>query len=291
MQFRTDLALELKENCSDSCPGISTCRWERGEVCITRIQVESEEGEKALGRPMGRYVTVEMPSFSEDPNWDEDCTAAVVEELKDLLPKEGTVLVMGLGNQDITPDALGPKAVEQILVTRHISGELARSVGLGDLRPVAAMAPGVLGQTGIESAEILKAVSQRIAPSAVVVMDALASRELSRLGCTVQLSDTGIRPGAGVGNARKEISRETLGIPVIAVGVPTVVDAVTLAQDLLPDWQEDLARKVAPAHRQMMVTPREIDLVIQRSAAFLALAVNRTLHPHLSSKEILEMMA
>ena len=291
MQFRTDLALERQEALSEPCNGVRSDRIDVGPASITRIEVVDEEGAKALDRPVGHYVTVEMPAFSDDTNMDDDCRTAISVELGRLLPKEGLILVVGLGNDDITPDALGPQAIERILATRHISGELARSVGLGDLRPVAAVAPGVLGKTGIEVAEILEGMVRQIRPAAVVVIDALASRQLSRLGCTVQLSDTGIRPGSGVGNTRKEISQSTIGVPVIAMGVPTVVDAVTLASDLLGGDGADAMRKADQNGRQMMVTPREIDLVIERAAALIALAINCTLHPHLSPKDLLEIMA
>ena len=291
MQFRTDLALERQEALTESCPGVQSDHIDIGPASITRIEVLDEQGAKAIDRPVGRYITVEMPAFSDDTNMDDDCRTAVSVELGRLLPKEGLVLVVGLGNDDITPDALGPQTVERILATRHISGELARSVGLGDLRPVAAVAPGVLGKTGIEVAEILQGMVRQIQPAAVIVIDALASRQLSRLGCTVQLSDTGIRPGSGVGNARREISRDTIGVPVVAMGVPTVVDAVTLASNLLGSDGAEAMRKADENGRDMMVTPREIDLVIERSAALIALAINCTLHPHLSAQELLEIMA
>ena len=291
MQFRTDLALERQEALTEACPGVQSDHIDIGPASITRIEVLDEQGAKAIDRPVGRYITVEMPAFSDDTNMDDDCRTAVSVELGRLLPKEGLVLVVGLGNDDITPDALGPQTVERILATRHISGELARSVGLGDLRPVAAVAPGVLGKTGIEVAEILQGMVRQIQPAAVIVIDALASRQLSRLGCTVQLSDTGIRPGSGVGNARREISRDTIGVPVVAMGVPTVVDAVTLASDLLGNDGAEAMRKADENGRDMMVTPREIDLVIERSAALIALAINCTLHPHLSAQELLEIMA
>ena len=215
MQFRTDLALEQQEALASPCRGIHSDHIDIGPASITRIEVLDEEGAKAIDRPVGLYVTVEMPAFSDDTNMDDDCRTAISVELGRLLPPEGLVLVVGLGNDDITPDALGPQTIERILATRHISGELARSVGLGDLRPVAAVAPGVMGKTGIEVAEILQGMVRQIRPSAIIVIDALASRQLSRLGCTVQLSNTGIRPGSGVGNARQEISRNTIGVPVM----------------------------------------------------------------------------
>ena len=163
----------------------------------------------------------------------EERIQTAAKEIRSLLPEKGLVLVAGLGNSDITPDDLGPRTANMILATRHISEELARAVGLIGLRPVAVLAPGVLGQTGIETGELLYSIVQRLSPAALIVVDALASRRLDRLGCTLQISDTGISPGSGVGNARPHISRETMGVPVISMGVPTVVDAATLAADLL----------------------------------------------------------
>ena len=198
---------------------------------------------------------------------------------------------MGLGNDNITPDALGPRTIDKIRATRHISAELAKSVGLEGLRMVSALAPGVLGQTGIETGEIIMGVSKSVKPSAVITVDALASRRLSRLGCTVQIADTGVTPGSGVGNARAQINEQTLGVPVIAVGVPTVVDAATLANDLLGDNEEDkdLFSKLDGQGADMIVTPREIDLMIDRAAKLLALAINSALQPTLTVEDIMAM--
>lgn len=291
MQFRTDLALEQKEMLEEERrlpQGVDSDEVHMGKVRITRIRVSGEAGEKALGRKRGTYVTVEVPPFSDDAGLDEDALTAVRRELTALLPSKGTVLVAGLGNTRITPDALGPKTAARILATRHISGEVARSAGLGELRPVAALAPGVLGQTGIETSEIIAGSVERIHPAAVIVVDALASRRLARLGCTVQISDTGIAPGAGVGNRRQEISRETLRVPVISMGVPTVVDAVTLARDLL-DGHDAPDQMVEPRGAGMIVTPREIDLLIDRAAQLVAHAINCALQPELDSELLLSL--
>ena len=185
-----------------------------------------------------------------------------------MLP-HGEALAAGLGNTEITPDALGPQSMKYILATRHITGEYARVAGLEKLRGVSVLAPGVLGQTGIEVCELLKSVVKSICPKVLIVIDALAAKELSRLGCTVQISNTGIIPGSGVGNRRQEISEKTIGIPVIAVGVPTVVDAVTLVYDLA--GQE---ATVHPKGEGMIVTPKEIDLLIERAAKLTGMAVN-----------------
>lgn len=178
------------------------------------------------------------------------------------------------------------------MTTRHLSGELLKTVGLPELRPVCAIAPGVLGQTGMEAVEIVESLTTKVKPAAVIVIDALASRSLSRLGCTVQISDAGIAPAAGVGNCRKEINAETLGAPVIAIGVPTVVDASTLALDLLGEetWGERIKQQIEPRGMPMMVTPREVDLLIQRGAKLLALVINRALQPELSAEDILSLV-
>ncbi len=290
---RSDLALERKELLRDECTGVSSEENHFGDIKITRITVENDEGSRRIGKPCGTYTTIELPCISQQSENDEDARTALSVELSRLLPKDGPVLVAGLGNSDITPDALGPKTIEKILATRHISGKLSRSIGLGELRPVAAVSPGVLGKTGIETAEILSGIVGRVCPSAVIVIDALASRRLERLGKTVQISNTGIAPGSGVGNRRSEISAASLGVPVISMGVPTVVDALTLAHDILlddddkDDKSEKSGAKVFPSAAEMMVTPREIDTVISGAAQLMALGINCTLHPHLTPEELL----
>ena len=232
---------------------------------------------------MGRYVTLELPPLGEYAEVYGPGMECAARELRRLLPPEGPVLVAGLGNGDMTPDALGPRCCALVLATRHLSGELAKSAGLGALRPVSCLTPGVLGRTGMESAELVAAAVRAVRPAAVLTVDALCARKLSRLGCTIQLSDSGIVPGSGVGNARRELSRGTLGVPVVSMGVPTVVDAATLAADLT-------GNNDPPAESAgMMVTPREVDLLIDRAAKLCAMAVNRALQPHLSMEEFLEL--
>ncbi|MBP5618152.1 MAG: GPR endopeptidase, partial [Clostridia bacterium] len=223
MTFRTDLAVECMEAVGEKTPGVTSEESRFGKVTVSRIRIHSKEGAEALGRPQGRYITVGVPPFS-DEIAGEDVITVLRRELRGLIDADGPVLVLGLGNTAITPDSLGPKVARRVLATRHITGEVARRTGLEDLRRVAVLAPGVLGQTGVETGEILGGVVDRIQPSAVLVVDALASRRLNRLGCTVQMSDTGIAPGSGIGNRRMKINEETVGVPVISVGVPTVVD-------------------------------------------------------------------
>ncbi len=285
MNPRTDLALEVHETAPSPYPGVDCEELSLESAKITRIQVMNQQGSQAIGKPIGNYITIEVPPFSDETAADDTRRSAITVELKRMLPQEGAILIAGLGNDRITPDALGPQTVERLLATRHISKELSQSLGLGELRPVSVIAPGVLGKTGIETAELIKGVVDQVSPAAVIVIDALASRRLSRLGCTVQLCDAGIIPGSGVGNQRQEINQHTLGVPVVALGVPTVVDVVTLANDLLT--QNDSETPSLPQESShMMVTPREIDTVIAHAADLVALSINCALHPHLSPELI-----
>jgi len=297
MNFRTDLAVERREIIEEAEPeGIKSETFETNGAKITRIEVINEKGEKALGKPIGKYITVEVPPFTRSAQLDDGQLDAIAKELTSLLPKTGPVLVVGLGNTEITPDALGPKSIELVLATRHISSELAKSAGLGDLRPVACFVPGVLGRTGVETGETILGVVKTVNPSAVITIDALAARRLSRLGRTVQMADTGVTPGSGVGNARTEICQKNLGVPVIAVGVPTVVDAATLAYDLVSKSnqqvnEEEMRGRLEPEGSQMMITPREIDLVIERAARLIAMSINRALQPHISVEDMLSLVS
>jgi spore protease len=287
MDFRTDLALERREVLTGEEPeGVESEETEKNGIKITRIKVLNDKGAESIGKPIGTYITAEVPSLIKRSPVDEELIEIVAEQLRDILPKEGTILVVGLGNIEITPDAVGPKSLTMVLATRHISSELSRSVGLGDLRPVAGFTPGVLGQTGVETAESVKGMVGAVSPSAVIVIDALAARRLSRLGNTVQMSDTGIIPGSGVGNARSAINKETLGIPVISIGIPTVVDAQTLVNDLTDDKSE-ISKK---ENKEMIITPREIDLVIQRASSLIGLSIDKALQPHLSVDEVMMLV-
>lgn len=286
MQIRTDLALEQKEMCRGLPSGVESEETKKGDALITKITVKNSDGAKALGKPVGIYTTIEVPPFSDNLR-DVELTFAVADELIGLLPSKGDVLVVGLGNRNITPDALGPKAVEGILATRHISQEIRRVAGIEDIRTVSVIAPGVLGQTGIEVFNLLEGIVGEIKPACIIAIDALASRYLKRLGCTVQMCDSGIEPGAGVGNARHEISEKTLGVKVIAIGVPTVTDAATLVYDLAGKTPDT----VEPDGRQMIITPREVDLLIDRAAGLIADAVNKALHPNTPQNLINELLA
>ncbi len=295
MNFRTDLALEKRENIdSGEIDGVISEKEEKNNVTVTTIYVTNENGSKALGKPVGRYITLEVTPFMKNSDLSDGRIEVFSEKLLSLLPNEGTVLVAGLGNESITPDALGPRCVSLLLATRHIKKELAKSIGLSPLRPVAGIVPGVLGKTGIETSEIIEAVCERIKPCALIVIDALASRKLSRLGTTVQMTDTGISPGSGVGNTRSEISERKLGIPVVAVGVPTVVDGATMAFDLLEnaglDGEKLLKSGAFSKETPMMVTPKEIDLVIERAAMLISMGINSAMQPLLSLDDIIAIV-
>ena len=283
MSFRTDLASEAVADTVMSDEDVTVREERRGGARWTYIRIRSRRGEERLGKPRGQYVTMEMPSLSDNDEEIVEHAHWLSGELMRLLPKTGTVLVVGLGNESITPDAIGPQTVRGVLATRHIEGEFARSTGLYDLRPTAVMATGVVGKTGVESVEWVRGMCDIVHPSAVIAVDALASRSADRLGCTVQLCDSGIAPGSGVGNARRALGLKELGVPVIAMGVPTVVDARTLVADWTDLPPETLP---LPERADMMVTPREIDLIVQRSARLLALALNGALQPDYSPLEL-----
>ncbi len=286
MNFRTDLALEVRESIkTEELDGVEHETFERADATITRIRVTDRRGENALGKPKGEYITVQAQSFARSSRVSDELVDTVAEELSRLLPREGAVLTAGLGNTNITPDALGPEFIRGVFVTRHLKKELCDKLGLGRLRPVSAIAPGVLGQTGVETGELLLGAVKVISPCAVIVVDALAARKLERLGSTVQISDSGIVPGSGVGNSRAEISARTLGVPVISIGVPTVVDAATLARDVSGSPVEEMQK----SDGEMMVTPKEIDMLIERCSALISLAVNRALQPGLSIKDLIEL--
>lgn len=283
MNFRTDLALERCENLDEnSLDGIRMSIIEKDGAKITRIEVVDENGEKSVGKPKGRYVTVEVEPFTHQAQFIDETLEAVADEIRRILPQKGSVLVAGLGNMSITPDALGPKCASMIFATRHITGELLRSTGLSGLRCVTSVATGVAGETGAEAGEIIKGVVQTVAPDVVITIDALAARNVERLGRTIQMCDTGIIPGSGVGNSRQEISKKTIGVPVISIGVPTVVDAATLILDCTGN-----ENSVSEKAETMMVTPREIDLMIERAAKLTSLAVNRALQPDISAEDLL----
>lgn len=294
MELRTDLALEARELAGENIQGVEYSVTQKDAIEIEKMVVKTEQAGRMLKKPKGTYITIELPALTNDFRDTDKRLVSIGDEIRALLPVNGLVLVAGLGNIDITPDALGPKAANGILATRHITGEIAKSTGLDKLRPVAVLSTGVTGQTGIETGEHLLSVVNRIKPTALIVIDALASRRLERLGCTLQISDTGISPGAGVQNHRTKITYDTMGIPVIAIGVPTVVDAVTLATDLLNINDESDSRiireKVSPKGRSMVVTPKEIDLLVDRAAKLISLAINFALQKDFDVADLIALL-
>ena len=291
MQLRTDLAGEAREIAGEHISGTEFKTYSENGLEISRLTVKNQKAKQALGKEIGTYITIELPSLTDNFSETDERLITIGEEIRRLLPVNGLVLVVGLGNTEITPDSLGPKTSSHILATRHISGEIARATGLDRLRPVAVMQTGVTGQTGIETGEYIMSVVKRIKPNAVVAIDALASRRLERLGCTLQISDTGISPGAGVGNHRTKINRETIGVPVIAIGVPTVVDVQTLANDLIGNkFDSQTKEQISPHGRQMVVIPREIDLLTERASRLIAFALNGALQNEFDLPDLVSLM-
>lgn len=304
--IRTDLAMEAFENIDGgSLPGVRVSHWESDGIAITEVCIAENAAARKLGKPKGTYLTLESPLLRErDPDARLAVATLLAEEIARILPEGdpgAPVMVVGLGNRAITPDSLGPGVVDRTLVTRHLLDGAHR---MGDMRSVCAVAPGVLGITGIESLELVEAVAARVKPRAILCVDSLAARDSRRIGSTIQLSDTGIQPGAGVGNHRKALTRDSVGAPVIAVGMPTVVYAATLARDAF-SWLshesgddeaheaalEDMERTLLRAEiGGMIVTPREIDAIVQDAAGIIASGINRALQPSLSEAEIAAMM-
>ncbi len=290
MYLRTDLAVEARELAGERVSGVDYKAYSRSGLSISRLTVKTDRAKQALGKDLGTYITISLPSLTDNFSSTDKRLAAIGCEIRRLLPVNGLILVAGLGNEEITPDALGPKTAFKVLATRHIQGEIARSSGLDRLRPVAVMNTGVTGQTGIETGEYILSVVKRIRPNAVVAIDALASRRLERLGTTLQISDAGISPGAGVGNHRTRINSETIGVPVISIGVPTVVDVWTLASDLSGNGRADYSDGLPGIAKNMVIIPREIDLLIERASRLLGFSLNAALQDRFELSELVELM-
>ena len=278
MGIRTDLAVEsfAEERLPE---GVR--REKRGRAFdITEIVIENDSCLETLGKGKGRYITLEGRSLSRYADDYEEMAQEVAGELGRLVP-DGDILVVGLGNNDITPDAVGPQAASRILATRHLRDELGEDEEnfLVSLRRVSAIAGGVLGQTGIETAEIVRAIAEQLRPAGIIAVDALACSDISRLGTAIQMTDAGISPGSGVANARKELSEKQLGIPVIAVGVPTVVDMHTIVRSLT-------GTDIEVNSPNMMVTPRDVDRLTERASQLIAFGINLALHPSLSFEDV-----
>lgn len=276
--IRTDLAVE-RTAAAPKLPGIT--QETRGEFfSTTEIRIKNDTCGAPIGKPAGRYVTLEADALNRTNAAYPQMAEELAQELMQFLPQEGCVFVAGLGNRAITPDALGPRVATKVLATRHLQTALSEEERsfLPELRSVCVLAGGVLGETGMESAELLEAVCKQIHPDAVVAVDALACAELSRLGTTIQMSDSGISPGSGVANHRAELSKRTLGVPVVALGVPTVVDLHTAVQGIY-------GKSVPPGRPNMMVTPRDVDRLIDHAGDLLACALNMALHPGMTFEQ------
>ena len=274
---RTDLALEsVQAACSGAetgtISGVRSRERTREGYAVTDIRVEDEDGAQALGKPVGRYVTVDLgPYFRREADYFDRGVRCLAGELAALLPGVGEdfpVLAAGLGNRGMTADAVGPLALENLLVTRHMIRAMPRQ--FADFRPVAAVCPGVLARTGLEALELVRGAVERVRPAAVIAVDALAARDSARLCATVQLSDTGLVPGSGVGNRRSALDRGTLGVPVIAVGIPTVVDADPRAG--------------------LFLTPRDIDQRIRELGRLLGYGITLALQPSLTAADVTALL-
>ncbi len=307
--FRTDLALERrdifkKNNNLDEIDGVETENKEIDEnLKVSKVKITNQNGEQAIGKPIGDYITIDIKKLRIAEEDEIQKSAEVLStELKEVINKhvqsKDDVLVVGLGNMYVTPDSLGPKVINDIDVTRHIIKYLPQYID-ENARPVSAISPGVLGTTGIETLEILEGIVNNIKPKLLIVIDALASRSIERISSTIQISDTGIVPGAGVGNTRKELSQRTLNIPVVAIGIPTVVESAVLVNDCLDlfieklqneaksndylnklkdqDNYEEIKEALNPNDYNIIVTPKEIDELIDNMSSIVARGINMSL--------------
>lgn len=297
MNIRTDLALEAMSLHKTKIEDIKTEIEEEGGIRTERVEITSSEAAKRIGKEKGKYVTVSVRDLSENDRDDyENVCMRVARELKKILniEEKASVLVVGLGNEAITADSIGPKSVKKLLVTRHIKEMLPDEVD-PSVRSVSAIAPSVMAMTGIETENIVSGIVGKIKPEAVIAVDALAARSMKRLGRTIQITDTGINPGSGVGNNRKELSKKTLGIPVIAIGVPTVAEAGTILADCIDtitenederEKLEQLYKKSAQGEGEMVVTGKDIDSLSERCARIIANGINIALQKGMGKDDI-----
>ncbi|MCZ8511142.1 GPR endopeptidase [Paenibacillus filicis] len=317
---RTDLALEAHDLASSSgtpIPGVHTSEFDQEGIRVSLIDITSQEGSRALGKLPGHYITIEALELrNKDTDFQDKVATVFAQQFEKFLQKlniepNASVLIIGLGNWNVTPDALGPLVVENVMVTRHYFELMPGQVSPG-YRPVSSVAPGVLGTTGIETGEIVQGIVDKSKPDLVIAIDALASRSLERVNTTIQIADTGIHPGSGIGNKRKGLTLETLGVPVIAIGVPTVVFASTIVNNafdlmqnhfrkqtantgqilgLLDNMQEQerlqLVKEVLnPLGHDLLVTPKEIDQFIEDIANIIASGLNAALHQAVDSDNV-----
>lgn len=302
MNISLDLALEAREiirgETGQEVPGVRVDKETYDYATVTTVHIEDNNAQVIMGKPVGKYITIEAPVIKENNQQaHREIAQILAEQLKKLfnLPMELNVLVVGLGNWNATPDALGPRVVEQCLVTRHLYNYAPQELQ-GGMRPVSALAPGVLGITGIETAEIIRGVVEKTRPSLIIAIDSLAARSADRIATTIQLADTGINPGSGIGNKRAGINQETMGVRVIAIGVPTVTHAAIIAQDAIEKYIQStggepkdtstiIKNLLEPLGGNLTVTPKEIDTLIDDTAQIIAGAINMVMHPGISPED------
>lgn len=297
-QVRTDLALEARESISEADGSLHGVKVEENydeetDIRVTRVEITTKNGARAMGKPMGTYVTIEAAGMLEpDEGFHREVSDVLAEQLTKIIPgagQEQEILVVGLGNRDVTADALGPHVVDNLCITRHIVREYGKAAYNRDrMNQVSSMEPGVMGKTGMEAAEIIKGVVEQTGPDVIVAIDALAARTTKRLNRTIQITDTGIHPGSGVGNHRNALTKENMGIPVIAIGVPTVVDAATIVMDAFEklldgtgeadkrEYLEECRNALAELHN-MYVASKDIDAVIKRVSYTVSEGINMAL--------------
>ncbi len=313
---RCDLAIEAHEMLSAGSSGDFSVRGVNveedtgdGYIKVTRVRVDSEEGARELGKPVGNYITIEMPSrfYGQQEIYEKMCQRCAKElaavTSQKLSGEDDTVLVVGLGNREITADSLGPKVIGSLMITRHLKKYMPEEIDEG-IRPVCAIAPGVLGTTGMETEEIVRGLTEKVSPKLVIAIDALCSGRVERINTTIQITDTGITPGAGVGNKRRTINSETLGVPVIAIGVPTVVDAATIATAGLElafanannqckelsqdgaDRYDKIRAAIEPEFGNMIVAPKDVDSITDDISSVIANGINISLHRGITLADI-----
>lgn len=294
-QVRTDLALEARESISEADGSLHGVKTEEEydketDVRVTRVEITTKNGARAMGKPMGTYITIEAPGMLEpDEGYHREISEVIAKQLMEIIPNSGEeqeILVVGLGNRDVTADALGPHVVDNLFITRHIVREYGKAAyNREKMNTVSSMEPGVMGKTGMEAAEIIRGVVEQTRPDVMVVIDALAARSTKRLNRTIQITNTGIHPGSGVGNNRNALTEESMGIPVVAIGVPTVVDAATIVLDALErmldgigeadkhQYLEECRGALADLHN-MYVASKDIDAVIKRVGYTVSEGIN-----------------
>ncbi|MBO5372026.1 MAG: GPR endopeptidase [Lachnospiraceae bacterium] len=312
-QVRTDLALEAREKFQDAnveVKGVKVTQDKpHGNMIVTKVSIETENGAKIMGKPRGNYITLEAPDMVDgDEDYHREISEELAKILRELIPmekRELSVLVVGLGNREVTPDALGPRVVDNMMITRHIIRKFGKyAFGLTRNHQISSIVPGVMAQTGMETMEIIKGVLEETKPDYIIAVDALAARSTKRLSRTIQITDTGISPGSGVGNHRHAMNKESMGIPVIAIGIPTVVDAVTIVSDTMSNLvtameeskrlenigesisyleeaeKNELIRELlSPNLNTMFVTPKDIDESVKRLSYTISEGINMAFFP------------